>query len=56
MILYKEDNEQKVAYIRCDCMIHGIEISKIKNCNDQYDNEICLSMYTDNFYSKQISI
>ena len=29
MILYREKDKEKVAYIRCDCMAHGIEIDKI---------------------------
>jgi predicted N-acyltransferase len=45
MIFYKDN----IAYIRCECQVHGIEISNIG------DEEINISLYTDNFYSKQNS-
>lgn len=53
MIFYKEENKEKVAYIRCDCMTHGIEIEKIVFEDSEIPNDICISLYTDNFYSKQ---
>ena len=53
MILYREKDKEKVAYIRCDCMAHGIEIDKIDFEDSEIPNDICISLYTDNFYSKQ---
>ncbi len=48
MIFYNDKDREKVAYIRCECMTHGIEISKM-----DFSNDIAITMYTDNFYSKQ---
>lgn len=53
MILYREKDKEKIAYIRCDCMAHGIEIDKIDFEDLEIPNDICISLYTDNFYSKQ---
>lgn len=53
MILYREKDKEKVAYIRCDCMAHGIEIEEIDFGDLEIPNDICISLYTDNFYSKQ---
>ena len=53
MILYKEKNNEKVAYIKCDCNTHGIEIEKIDFKDPDIPNDIYISLYTNNFYSKQ---
>lgn len=53
MILYNENNTEKIAYIRCGCGTHGIEISKIKFNEPKIPNDISIIMYKDNFYSKQ---
>lgn len=53
MILYNEDNTEKVAYIRCECMTHGIEISKLKFDEPNIPSDIIITMYTDNFYGEQ---
>ena len=44
MILYREKDKEKVAYIRCDCMAHGIEIDKIDFEDPEIPNDICLSL------------
>ncbi len=51
MIFYNENKSEKVAIVECSCGTHGIKIMRVLG-----DNDIYISPYTDNFYSKQHSI
>lgn len=54
MIFYnKDENGDLVAYIRCNCGTHGIQLQKITFDNTDIKSEIYLSLFTDNFYWKQ---
>lgn len=48
MVFYNENETCKESIVKCDCGCHGIEIMRIVG-----DDNIYISPYTDNFYSKQ---
>ncbi len=50
MVFYNENENEKIAIVECACGTHGIKVTRILG-----DNEIYISPYTDNFYSKQHS-
>lgn len=53
MILYNEKNGEKLLFVKCDCGTHGIELSKLADMDENYPQEIYLSIYTNNFSWKQ---
>lgn len=50
MVFYNENESEKIAIVECACGTHGIKVMRVLG-----DNEIYISPYTDNFYSKQHS-
>ncbi len=51
MVFYNENKDEKTAIVECSCGTHGIKVMRVLG-----DNDIYISPYTDNFYSKQHSI
>ena len=55
MILYKETEDGSLAYIKCECGTHGIEISRPFELDGSKSPEIYLSLVLDSFYAQQTS-
>ena len=54
MIFYNKDKDgDPIAYIRCDCGTHGIQLQKITFKDEDIKPDIYISLFTDNFYWKQ---
>ena len=56
MIFYNKDKDgDPIAYIRCDCGTHGIQLQKITFKEDTLPSDIYITFYTDSYYYKQTS-
>lgn len=54
MIFYNKDKDgDPIAYIRCSCGTHGIQLQKITFKDTDIKPDIYISLFTDNFYWKQ---